>query len=75
MTSSPPRPPPRPLLYTDAHPDQTNGSGVMASLRTAALNLLCLAGFRSIRAGLQAVVYDIKAMLAMARRQPEPIPR
>jgi hypothetical protein len=42
----------------------------MASLRTAALNLLTLAGYRSIRAGLQAVMHDIIALLVMARRQP-----
>jgi hypothetical protein len=44
----------------------------MASLRTATLNLLRLAGFQSIRAGMQAVMHDIKALLAMAMRQPEP---
>jgi len=44
----------------------------MASLRTAALNLLRLAGFQSIRAGMQAVMHDIKALLAMAMRQLEP---
>jgi hypothetical protein len=42
----------------------------MATLRTAALNLLRLAGFQSIRAGLQAVMNYITALLAMARRQP-----
>ena len=42
-----------------------------AALRTAGLNLLRLAGFDSIREGLQAVMHDIKALLAMARRQPE----
>jgi hypothetical protein len=46
----------------------------MATLRTAALNLLRLAGFRSIRAGLQTVMDDITALLAMARRRPEPGP-
>ncbi len=44
----------------------------MAMLRTAALNLLRLAGFRSIRAGLQDVMHNITALLAMARRQPQP---
>jgi hypothetical protein len=44
----------------------------MATLRTAALNLLRLAGFQSIRAGLQAVMHDITALLAMARRRLEP---
>jgi hypothetical protein len=42
----------------------------MASLRTTALNLLRLAGYQSIRSGMQAVMHDIKTMLAMARRQP-----
>jgi hypothetical protein len=44
----------------------------MATLRTAAMNLLRLAGFGSIREGLQSVMHDITALLAMARRQPEP---
>jgi len=44
----------------------------MATLRTAALNLLRLAGFRSIRSGMQTVVHDIPALLAMARRRPQP---
>jgi hypothetical protein len=44
----------------------------MATLRTAAMNLLRLAGFRSIRAGLQMVMHDITMLLAMARRQPQP---
>jgi hypothetical protein len=42
----------------------------MATLRTAALNLLRLAGFQSIRTGRQAVMHDIKELLAMALRQP-----
>jgi hypothetical protein len=44
----------------------------LASLRTAALNLLRLAGLQSIRAGMQAVMHDITALLAMAMRQPKP---
>ena len=59
-------------LHEDAHRYWGNGTGVMATLRTAALNLLRLAGFRSIRAGLQAVMHDITALLAMVRRQPQP---
>jgi hypothetical protein len=43
-------------------------------LRTAAMNLLRLAGFRSIRSGLQAVMHDITALLAMARRKPQSSP-
>jgi len=46
----------------------------MATLRTEALNLLRLAGFRSIRSGMQAVKHDITALLAMARRRPQPNP-
>lgn len=42
------------------------------TLRTAALNLLQLAGFHSIRAGMQAVTHDITALQAMAMREPEP---
>ena len=57
-------------LHEDAHRYRGNGAGVMATLRTAALNLLRLTGFQSIRAGLQAVMDDITALLAMARRQP-----
>jgi hypothetical protein len=46
----------------------------MVTLRTAALNLLRLAGFQSISTGLQAVMHDITALLAMALRQPESDP-
>jgi hypothetical protein len=46
----------------------------MADLRTVALNLLRLAGFHSIREGLQEVMHDIMAQLAMAMSQPEPNP-
>jgi hypothetical protein len=42
----------------------------MATLGTAALNLLRIAGFNSIRESLQAVRHDIKGVLAMVRRQP-----
>jgi predicted transposase YbfD/YdcC len=59
-------------LHEDAHRYRGNGAGVMATLRTAAMNLLRLAGFQSIRAGLQTVMHDITALLAMARRQPQP---
>jgi len=61
-------------LHDDAHRYRGNGAGVMATLRTAALNLLRLTGFRSIRSGMQAVMHDITALLAMAMRQPEPKP-
>ncbi len=44
----------------------------MAALRTAAMNLLRLiSGFDSIREGLQAVMHDIRALLAMTTRQQE----
>ena len=51
---------------------ESNCVQIMATLRTAAMNLLRLAGCRSIRAGMQAVMHDITALLAMARRRPEP---
>ncbi len=35
------------------------------------MNLLQLAGFHSIRAGMQAVMHDISTFLTMARRQPK----
>jgi hypothetical protein len=38
-----------PQLHKDAHRYRGSGAGVMATLRTAALNLLLLAGFPSIR--------------------------
>ena len=40
-------------LREDAHSYLGNGAGAMATLRTAALNLLRLAGFESIRSGMQ----------------------
>ena len=61
-------------LHEDAHRYRGNGASVMATLRTAALNLWRLTGFQSIRAGLQTVMHDIKALLAMARRQPASTP-
>ena len=61
-------------LHEDAHCYRGNGAGVMATLRTAALNLLRLGGFQSIRAGMQAVMHDITALLAMVRRRPQTDP-
>jgi hypothetical protein len=61
-------------LHEDVHRSRGNGAGAMATLRTAAMTLLRLAGFESIRAGMQAVMHDITALLAMAMRQPEPKP-
>ena len=46
----------------------------MATLLTAPLNLLRVAGFRLIRAGIQVVMLDITGPLAMARLQPQPEP-
>ncbi|QEY32687.1 ISAs1 family transposase [Synechococcus sp. RSCCF101] len=57
-------------LREDNHRYGGNGAGVMATLRTAALNLLRLAGFRSVREGLQAVMHDITTLLAMVRQTP-----
>ena len=61
-------------LHEDDHRYRGNGAGAMATLRTAALNLLRLSGFQSIRAGMHAVMHDITALLAMAMRQPSPGP-
>jgi predicted transposase YbfD/YdcC len=61
-------------LHEDDHRYRGNGAGAMGTLRTAALNLLRLSGFQSIRAGMQAVMHDITALLAMAKRQPSPGP-
>jgi predicted transposase YbfD/YdcC len=61
-------------LHEDAHRYRGNGAGVMATLRTAALNLLRLTGFRSIRGGMQAVMHVITALLAMTRRRSQPNP-
>lgn len=59
---------------------------MLAALGTAALNRLRLRGLQSIRTGLQTVIHDSAAMhdsalmhesaalLAMARRRPEPKP-
>jgi predicted transposase YbfD/YdcC len=58
-------------LNEDAHCYRGNGAGVMGSLRTAALNLLRLSGFESIRSGMQSVMHDIEALMAMARRRPD----
>ena len=61
-------------LHEDGHRYRGNGAGAMATLRTAALNLLRLARYQSIRAGMQAVMHDITALLAMVKRQPQPNP-
>jgi hypothetical protein len=46
----------------------------MDTLRTSALNLLRLAGFHSIRSGMQTVMHDITSQMALAMRQPGPNP-
>ncbi len=61
-------------LHENAHRYRGNGAGVMATLRTVAMNLLRLAGFQSIRTGIQAVMHDITALLAMVRRRPQANP-
>ena len=61
-------------LHEDAHRYRGNSASAMVTLRTAALNLLRLAGFRSIRPGMQTVMDDITALLAMARRRPQTNP-
>lgn len=61
-------------LHEDDHRYRRNCAGVMAALRTAAMNVLRLAGFDSIQEGLQAVMHGIEALLAMAWRQPETDP-
>lgn len=61
-------------LHEDKHRYRGNGAGVLAALRTAALNLLRLAGFDSIREGLHAVMHDITALVSMATRQPREKP-
>jgi hypothetical protein len=57
-------------LQEEAHRYRGNGVGALASLWTAALNLLRMDGFQSIRSGMQAVSHDITALLVRARRQP-----
>jgi predicted transposase YbfD/YdcC len=61
-------------LHEGSHRHRGNGAGAMATLRTAAMKLLRLAGCRPVRAGMQAVMHDITALLAMATRQPSPNP-
>ena len=46
----------------------------MATMRIAALNLLRMAGLQLIRNGMNTVMHDITALLAMARRKPQPKP-
>ena len=64
-------------LHEDAHWYRGNGAGAMATLRTAALNLLRLADFQSIRAGMQSVVrrHDGTAGDGSAPATPKPFLR
>ena len=61
-------------LHEDARHYRSKGAGAMTTLRTAALNLLRLAGFQSVRAVMQSVMRIITAPLAMTQRQPGPNP-
>ena len=61
-------------LHEDAHRYRGNGAGVMATLRTTALNLLRLAGFGSIRSGMQTVMHDLTALVAMVKRRAQSNP-
>jgi len=45
---------------------------MVATLRTAAMNLLRLAGFQSIQVGVQAVMHYMRTLLKMAKRKPQP---
>ena len=48
--------------------------GPMSTLRIAALNLLRLAGFQTIRTRMQTVLHDSTALLAMVMRKSQPNP-
>jgi len=61
-------------LHEESHRYRGNGAAAIDTLRTAAMNLLRLAGVQSNLASLQAVMHDIKVLLAMAQRQPQPNP-
>jgi hypothetical protein len=54
-------------LHENAHRYRGNRVGALASLRIAALNLMLLTGFQSIRVGIEAVAHDIDQLLPMAR--------
>jgi len=44
----------------------------MAALRTAASNLLRLAGFRPIQSDFQSILQPVTKLLSIAMRRPEP---
>ncbi len=56
-------------LHEDKHRYRGNGACVLAALRSEALNLLRLDGFDSMREGLNAVLHDIRLLLAIATQQ------
>lgn len=58
-------------LKEDSHRYRGNGAALIGYLRTVALNLLRLGGFRSIRCGMQRDSHGIKAMFGLARREAE----
>jgi len=62
-------------LREDDHRFRGNGAGVIATLRTAASNLLRIDRYSPIHEGMHSVMDDLKVMLAIAREQPEPITR
>jgi len=59
-------------LHGYAHRCPGNDAGVIDTEWTAALNLLRVAGFQSIRSRMQLVNHDIMARLGMVRRLPHP---
>lgn len=62
-------------LWEDARHYRVNGAAVMATLRTAAMNMLRPARSSSIREVQQAVINNITAILAMARPLVTTLPR
>jgi hypothetical protein len=60
-------------LREDAHRYANRvGMPLLSFLRTIAMNLLRMNGFRSIRAGLQRVAHDISGMIALGGGSPAP---
>ena len=58
-------------LREDAHRYANRvGMPLLSFLRTIAMNLLRMSGFRSIRAGLQRMAHDISGMLALGGFSP-----
>jgi hypothetical protein len=61
----------KPTAIEGGHTNGGNGAAAITTLRTAALTLLLLARFHSFRAGMQALMRYVMALLAMARRPSE----